>query len=154
MKRAYGGVVIDLSGRVLLRKPADTQRGVAWTFPKGKPKPRETPDETALREVWEETGVRGKILEKIPGHFMGARTRHEFFLMVPLEITGHHDHETLELRWATQEQAAALISLTRRDKRRERDLQVLELAFALYASLFDLERQLSFSKSVPAPVGG
>lgn len=36
-----------------------------WTLPKGKQEPGETIEETALREIEEETGIRGKILQPI-----------------------------------------------------------------------------------------
>ncbi len=141
MRKAYGGVVIDLCDRVLLRQPVDEHRGVAWTFAKGKPKAGETPQETALREVWEETGVRAKILAKIPGCFDGARTSNRYFLMLPLEVTGGYDEETLAVRWVLQEQAAELISISNRAGRRARDLQVLQAAFALFRSCFDTGEQ-------------
>ena len=32
-----------------------------WSFPKGHQEGRETPEETAKREVWEETGIRIEI---------------------------------------------------------------------------------------------
>ena len=38
MKTAYGGIVIDTEGRVLLREPSGRSSGVAWTFAKGKPR--------------------------------------------------------------------------------------------------------------------
>ena len=91
MKKAYGGVVINTEGRVLLREPMDHYKGDFWTFPKGKPEFGESPEQTALREVLEETGYRAEILAKIPGRFEGSRTSNEYFLMVPLEDTGHFD---------------------------------------------------------------
>jgi 8-oxo-dGTP pyrophosphatase MutT (NUDIX family) len=135
MKKAYGGVVIDLGGQVLLREPVDAHHRIAWTFAKGKPKGGETPEETALREVREETGVEAKILARVSGSFDGARTCNRYFLMVPLEVTGAYDEETLAVRWVTREQAAELISQTRKANRRARDLLVLEAAFNLFKSL-------------------
>jgi 8-oxo-dGTP pyrophosphatase MutT (NUDIX family) len=41
-------------------RPAGT-----WALPKGNLDPGETPAETALREIWEETGVRGRLIEKL-----------------------------------------------------------------------------------------
>ncbi len=35
-----------------------------WTFPKGHPEPNETPEETAVRELWEETRV--KVVKLYP----------------------------------------------------------------------------------------
>jgi 8-oxo-dGTP pyrophosphatase MutT (NUDIX family) len=152
MKKAYGGIVIDLCDQVLLRKPADCHRGVAWTFAKGIPKPGETPKETALREVLEQTGIQAKILAEIPGHFDGPRTSNRYFLMVPLEDTKTYDEETLGVRWVNQEQAAELISQTTKANRRARDLQVLETAFALFRSWFGTEEQIISENFVLEPV--
>ena len=51
-KLAYGGVVFDRDGRVLLRKPKNEFDGYKWTFAKGRPKAGETPAQTALTEVY------------------------------------------------------------------------------------------------------
>jgi 8-oxo-dGTP pyrophosphatase MutT (NUDIX family) len=103
-----------------------------WTFAKGKAKLFEAPEMAALREVLEETGVRARILERIPGVFAGAKTLSEYFLMAPLEDTKQFDGETLMVRWVTEEEAAALIALTEKNGRRKRDLQVLKAAFELF----------------------
>ncbi len=120
-----------MDGRVLLRAPAARRHGRRWTFAKGKAKPDESPEQAALREVLEETGVRARILGKIPGSFTGAKTINNYFLMVPLEDTRQFDAETMLVRWATAEDAAALISLTEKNGRRKRDLGVLKAAFEL-----------------------
>jgi 8-oxo-dGTP pyrophosphatase MutT (NUDIX family) len=103
-----------------------------WTFAKGKPKLFEEPEKAALREVLEETGVRARILGRIPGVFAGTKTLNEYFLMAPLEDTKQFDSETLMVRWVTQEEAAALIALTEKNGRRKRDLLVLKAAFELF----------------------
>src|SRR5947199_10388124 len=62
-----GGVLVKiLRGRPHLAaiRPQGKPEGV-WALPKGNLDPGEKPEETALREVWEETGVRGKLLEKL-----------------------------------------------------------------------------------------
>ncbi len=135
MKKAYGGVMIDLAGRVLLREPAGHWNGHVWTFAKGGPEPGESPEETAMREVLEETGFRARIVQKIPGSFDGSTTSNEYFLMLPLEDTQNFDWETLAVRWAFKEEARQLILLTTRPKRRARDLRLLEAAFDLFHSL-------------------
>src|SRR5262249_25101764 len=131
----YGGVVIDPSGQVLLREPANHYHGYVWTFAKGKPQVGETPAQTALREVFEETGVRAKILQKIPGTFDGSRTSNEYFLLAPIEQVPKFDSETVAVKWATREEAAQLILLTDRPKRRRRDLRVLKIAYSLFNEL-------------------
>ena len=62
-----GGVLIKrLQGRPHLAaiRPQGKPEGV-WALPKGNLDPGEKPEETALREVWEETGVRGRLVEKL-----------------------------------------------------------------------------------------
>ena len=56
---AAGGLVLNERGEILLIK----RRG-KWDLPKGKAEPGESPEQTALREVEEECGLRGLILER------------------------------------------------------------------------------------------
>ena len=135
MKKAYGGVLIDRDRNVLLREPSGHYKGHVWTFAKGGPDLGEVPEQTALREVFEETGVRGAIMAKLPGSFDASITSNEFFLMAPVEDTGHFDWETLRVKWVTREEARQMISLTTRKKRRARDLAILDAAYSLYDSL-------------------
>jgi 8-oxo-dGTP pyrophosphatase MutT (NUDIX family) len=116
-----------------------------WTFAKGKAKLFETPEAAALREVLEETGVRARILAKIPGEFAGTKTLSEYFLMAPLEDTGQFDSETRVVRWATREEAALLISFTEKNSRRNRDLKVLEAAFQLFRKQNGREHELGWN---------
>src|SRR5579859_2880410 len=94
MKRAYGGVLINDAGRVLLRKPTGLHKTRVWTFAKGKPLEGETAEQTALREVFEETGVRAKIIRRLLFPPDELSTDDEYFLMIPLEETGQFDAET------------------------------------------------------------
>jgi 8-oxo-dGTP pyrophosphatase MutT (NUDIX family) len=135
MKKAYGGIVINAFGQVLLREPAGHLEGVSWTFPKGKQKFGESPERTALREVYEETGVRAEIVAKISGSFDGPRTSSEYFLMRAVEETHQFDRETKSIAWTAWEEAGGLIMLTLRPKRRRRDLRALKLARALHEEL-------------------
>lgn len=144
MKQAYGGVVINAASQVLLREPMGHYKGDRWTFAKGKPIPDETPEDTALREVLEETGYRAEVVARIPGIFAGSRTCNQYFLMAPLEDPRHFDGETQAVRWASAEEARELIRLNERPKRRRRDLRVLKLAFALFRAL-----QLESTSKVP-----
>ncbi len=135
MKKTFGGVVINSIGQVLLRAPAGHYKGDVWTFAKGRPDPGESPEQTALREVLEETGYRAEIAAKIPGSFDGKRTSNEYFLMHPVENIQEFDAETQAIRWASGEEARQLIRLNRKSNRRRRDLRVLKLALALFRSL-------------------
>jgi 8-oxo-dGTP pyrophosphatase MutT (NUDIX family) len=56
---AAGGIVKNLQGEYLFIK-----RNERWDLPKGKLHKKESIPEGALREVWEETGLTGLIIEK------------------------------------------------------------------------------------------
>jgi ADP-ribose pyrophosphatase YjhB (NUDIX family) len=103
-----GGVVIRLAdGRPQLlvgirRRERD---GRTWTLPKGTPIAGETLEETAVREVSEETGLEVRIVAPIgrSSTVRAARTHPKtvhYFLMEP---TGgdlaRHDHEFEQVRW-------------------------------------------------------
>ena len=132
---AYGGVVINRQGRILLREPKKHYDNYVWTFPKGRPKemqkPGETQEETALREFLEETGVKAEIKERLPSVYEGGTTETIFFLMSLIEDTGKFDGETQSVRWVTAEEAKDLISMTTNPMGRKRDLRVLEEALRL-----------------------
>lgn len=62
-----GGVLLRrIRGRAHLAaiRPQGKPEGT-WVLPKGNIDPGESPAETAVREVLEETGVRGRIVEKL-----------------------------------------------------------------------------------------
>lgn len=137
--RAYGGVLFDERGHVLLRRPTGGHAGYAWTFPKGRPEAGATPEDTARREVWEETGYRGRIIAAIPGVFAGTQTLTEYFLMAPHGPPDRFDpHETEEIRWVSPRDAIGLMRQTRVRKGRARDIRLLAAALAVRANL---ERQ-------------
>jgi len=127
--RAYGGVVIDGDGQVLLRRPKGDFDGYVWTFPKGRPDVKETPEQAALREVKEETGYSAKVLRKLPGSFRGGTGATEYFLMSPVGSSSAFDSkETSAIRWATLDEAAKLIGMTTNKIGQARDLAVLGAA--------------------------
>lgn len=78
-----------------------------WTLPKGTPAPNETREQTALREVREETGLDARIVGEagvIEYTFTrrGARYIKQVFHYLMLATGGsvaHHDHEYDEARW-------------------------------------------------------
>jgi 8-oxo-dGTP pyrophosphatase MutT (NUDIX family) len=91
---------------------------VTWTLPKGTPNPGESREETALREVAEETGLKVRItgpLDSIEYTFVQHGTRiHKtvhYFLMEP---TGgdlaRHDREFEQVRWLRFDEAPAVLT--------------------------------------------
>lgn len=116
-----GGIVVrHESGRAWLvigsrRRERD---GWTWTLPKGTPKPGETREETAVREVAEETGLEVRItapLDSIEYWFVQSGQRiHKtvhYFLMEP---TGgdlaNHDHEFEQVRWILFADAPSMLT--------------------------------------------
>ncbi len=102
--RAAGGVVLNPEGRILFIH----RRGI-WDLPKGKAEPGETPENTALREVVEETGIEKPRIVRDLGNtyhvfWEGNRRKMKitrWFLMKsndtrPLENPGREGIEKLE----------------------------------------------------------
>lgn len=131
---AYGGVVFDDEGRILLREVAGHYGGYVYTFAKGRPDPGETPEQTALREVREESGVEGRIIGELPGLFEGDTTDTKFFVMRVVRDHGDFHHETSKVIWCSLGDAPARIEETRSIAGRRRDLRVLEALRAYLAS--------------------
>ena len=125
---------------------------VTWTLPKGTPDPGETIEETALREVGEETGLEVRIVAPLPSieyAFVqdGTRIRKtvHYFLMEP---TGgdlsRHDAEFERVRWVPFGEAGALLSFAT-----ER-----ELVAAAEDRLAELERPSTAPAATTAPAAG
>jgi 8-oxo-dGTP pyrophosphatase MutT (NUDIX family) len=116
-----GGIVIRYtSGQPWLvvgsrRRERDSR---TWTLPKGTPNPGESREETALREVEEETGLEVRItgrLDDIEYSFVQSGTRiHKtvhYFLMEPVGgDLANHDREFDEVRWISFEAAASMLT--------------------------------------------
>lgn len=117
--------------RVLLREPKNYYDGYVWTFAKGRQDPGERHEETALREVKEETGAVADIIAPIPGEFAGGMTINRYFLMAAPIGTSEiatDDPETASIKWLTVEEARKHIEKTTNPTGRQRDLAVLEAA--------------------------
>ncbi|MEO8207539.1 MAG: NUDIX hydrolase [Chloroflexota bacterium] len=119
-----GGIVISAAedGRPSLvvglrRRDGDRRRGT-WTLPKGTPDPGETIEQTALREVEEETGLQVRILEPLPSISYvfvqnGSRiskTVH-YWLMEPVGgDLSLHDREFERVRWVPFDEVAEVLT--------------------------------------------
>lgn len=129
---SFGGVLIDAEGRVLLREPSGHYGGYVWTFAKGRAAEGETPEETAVREVQEETGVVAEIICRLPGEHRGDTSVTVFYLMRPKKTGGNFSKETATIRWVTADEAAKLIKQTVSERGRKRDAQALKAAIAAW----------------------
>jgi 8-oxo-dGTP pyrophosphatase MutT (NUDIX family) len=116
-----GGIVVSTrNGRPCLvvgmrRRSRDA---VTWTLPKGTPDPGESTEETALREVGEETGLAVRIVGSLPSieydfvqDGMRIHKTVHYFLMEPVGgDLAHHDAEFERVRWIPFDEAGSLLS--------------------------------------------
>jgi 8-oxo-dGTP pyrophosphatase MutT (NUDIX family) len=132
VEQAFGAVVFDAEGRVLLVEPLNHYAGYFWTFPKGRPDGGEEPRETALRELREEAGYTARVAEVVPGVWPGETTETRYFLMnSPKRVGDFKEDESVSICWASPEEARRKLAMTRNVVGRERDLAVLEKALSL-----------------------
>src|SRR3989304_10288635 len=67
-------LAFDDRGRVLLVRHAETGR---WVIPGGTVEPLESPADAAVREIWEETGIRVE-LTRVLGVYGGAGVHNRY----------------------------------------------------------------------------
>jgi mutator protein MutT len=61
--------VVEWEGRFLVgRRPPGVALGGLWEFPGGKIEPGETPEQAAVRECGEETGIVVRVVASYPEH--------------------------------------------------------------------------------------
>jgi len=125
---AFGGVVFNDAGKLMLREPTNHYGGYWWTFAKGRPNAGESPQEAALREVAEELGVEAEIVEPLPEIFRGDTSDTQFFLMRYVRTVGDPHEETAQTRWVSFSEARELVMQSKTKTGRQRDLRVLDSA--------------------------
>jgi 8-oxo-dGTP pyrophosphatase MutT (NUDIX family) len=124
--RAAGGVVCRSKGAGPVEVALIRHRGSRdWALPKGKLDQGETPEQAALREVKEETGLRCQLLRDLGcSYFVDRRGRQKvvcFWLMRRLAGRFRPSDEVTDLRWLGFAEAVALVA-------NERDRAVLSRA--------------------------
>ncbi|MHA7247852.1 NUDIX hydrolase [Arthrobacter pigmenti] len=108
-----GGIVVDASTDLLnVAIIARLNRGgrLEWCLPKGHPENQENNEQAAVREIEEETGIRGRVLAAlgsidywftVSGHRV-HKTVHHFLLLSTgghLTIENDPDHEAVDVAW-------------------------------------------------------
>jgi 8-oxo-dGTP pyrophosphatase MutT (NUDIX family) len=113
-------------GAIVFRKTANGSKEVllikhyfsdSWSFPKGHVQEGETEEETAIREVHEETGVSINITHdfrtEIFYHYgLGARKKVVFFLATDASkaILGSVDHRVERVAWVNVKRACSKLN--------------------------------------------
>ena len=133
---AAGGVVVRGSGDHLEVVLTGRDSDRTWVFPKGTPEAGESVEETAIREVSEETGLDVEILRPIgqieywfavPGQRVHKVVH--FFLMRALGgDVSRHDHEYDEVRWMPIDEARRLLSYDTYREMLDRAIAAMESA--------------------------
>jgi 8-oxo-dGTP pyrophosphatase MutT (NUDIX family) len=112
--------------------------GKRWGLPKGHVEKGERIEQTAVREVREETGLQGKVEKKLgsiaytyrakkkSGEPIRISKRVYFFLLKYLQgdVQGH-DHEVDEARWFPAEEALDTLAFATEKKMVRRGLSIL-----------------------------
>jgi 8-oxo-dGTP diphosphatase len=110
---AAGGVVMRDGLVAVVHRP----RYDDWSLPKGKLDEGETFEEAALREVWEETGLRCALGPELPAVNYEVRGRPKtvrYWLMSVENDPGFSPNDEVdELRWLSPPDAAALLTYDR-----------------------------------------
>jgi len=129
---AAGGVVLragsDGPEVVLAGRDADR----TWGFPKGTPDRGESIEETALREVREESGLDVRIIESLGTmeywFAVGGERIHKIVHFFLMEATGgdtsRHDHEYDQVRWVGADEARRMLTFDSYRAILERALEV------------------------------
>ena len=144
MKREFsaGGVLVRrLRGRWVFAaiRPAGKQPGL-WALPKGLIGPGEKPEETALREVAEETGATGRLVVKLGDvKYVYTWAGERIFKVVSFYLLRYTRgrlgdlppataHEVAEVRWLPLEEGPRLLAY---NGEREMAAKALEAVGAL-----------------------
>jgi 8-oxo-dGTP pyrophosphatase MutT (NUDIX family) len=112
---SYGGVVVR-GQDVMVIVPRGRARVLG--LPKGGPDPGESPQQTAAREVREETGIVATVRDRLGqvdySYRRGGRRIHKtvhFFLCEFVSgSTENHDHEVDEARWIPLQEARSALT--------------------------------------------
>ena len=116
-----GGIVIrfvDGDPQLVVGKRKRERDGVTWTLPKGTPHAQETTEETAIREVREETGLDVSIVAPIgvtdywfavPGERV-HKFVHFFLMRADGGDVSRHDQEYDDVRWVSAREARRMLS--------------------------------------------
>lgn len=118
----------------LLIKPARTER---WQLPKGKIAPLEKSTDAAIREIFEETGVHARVLEKIEEiKYFFVQDGEKIFKVVTFYLMESKDgkdtsiesqwkHEVAEAVWTPEAEAIKKLSFKSEKGIVEKGIEIL-----------------------------
>ena len=116
-----GGLIFDGNNHVAIIARHSRSGHLEWCLPKGHIEKGETPEQTAVREVHEETGILGEVVDSIATidyWFTGTTQRvhklvHHYVLRQTggeLSVEGDPDHEAEDAIWVNFDDLADILS--------------------------------------------
>lgn len=114
--RLASSAIVEREGRFLLVRRRNPPAADLYAFPGGRAEPGETPEETAIRELFEETGLQGsepRLFETVELLPEDGRPESHFLLSVfrveaAPETEAVADDDALEAGWYLPEEIALL----------------------------------------------
>lgn len=116
-----GGLIFNQNGEVAIIARHSRSGHLEWCLPKGHIEKGETPEQTAVREVHEETGIKGEVtgsIATIDYWFTGESQRvhklvHHYVLRQVsghLTVDGDPDHEAEDAAWVPFRDLTSVLS--------------------------------------------
>ena len=116
-----GGLVFDERDRVAIIARHSRSGHLEWCLPKGHIEQGETPQQAAIREISEETGILGEVVDSIATidyWFTGTTQRvhklvHHYALRQiggQLSVEGDPDHEAEDAAWVAFNELGSILS--------------------------------------------
>jgi len=115
VEAAGGGVERQSPQGLLIAVVRRERHGLEWTLPKGKRRPEESSQQTAAREVLEETGLKPAIVGAGGCTFYSVGTASKIVIYWRMKLTQEPEafvanDETKELRWLSPQEAMQILS--------------------------------------------
>ncbi len=98
---------------LILKRSEETSSSGLWNFPGGKKEEKESLQETAVRELREETGMQGEIIEEGEAYINNGELGYWYITPYLVEVSGDIElnHEHSDYRWIKPENLEELETL-------------------------------------------
>jgi 8-oxo-dGTP pyrophosphatase MutT (NUDIX family) len=150
----FEGVLINARSQLLLqRSETDFFGDRPWAFVKGLSNKGETPEQSALRMIYEETGYQARIIAAL-GDYDGSAPATTLFLMEPVGRRTMLKKQAILTRWLSFEEAATFIAQAKDSTDRNCGLATLRAAEQALQNLSNFDRPATCEedwRTIPMP---